>query len=118
MQSTCRLHDTAHLTGLESKGRILEFFLHVALAKVAEIAALAGRGAVGFGGGELTEGDFARLDSGLVGFDDLEGVVSGAGDFRLGQIMSAGTRGGRERSWRCGGKVPRASCLVVDCRGA
>lgn len=67
---------------MQTKGGILKLLLHVTLAKVAEVAALAGGGAVGLGEGELAEGD-AAVDFCLVGLDDGEGLVLCACDFGL-----------------------------------
>jgi hypothetical protein len=83
MQTAGRLDDAAHLAGLQAKGRDLELLLHVALAEVAQVAALAGRRAVGLGEGELAEGDAAGVDLGLVGLDDGEGLVFRARDLGL-----------------------------------
>lgn len=83
MQTAGRLDDAAHLAGLQAEGGVLKLLLHVALAKVAQIAALAGRGAVGLGQGELAQGDGARLDLLLVAAEDLEGLILGARDFGL-----------------------------------
>ena len=86
MQPAGGLHDAADLAGLEAERGVLELLLHVALAKVAEVAALAGAAAVGLGEGQLAEGDFAGLDLGLVGLDDLEGLVFGAGYLGLDAV--------------------------------
>lgn len=83
MQTAGRLDDAAHLAGLQAKGRDLELLLHVALAEVAQVAALAGGRAVGLGEGELAEGDAAGVDLGLVGLDDGEGLVFRARDLGL-----------------------------------
>ena len=88
VQTTSSLHNTAHLARLEAKGGILKLLLHVSLAKVAEVASLARRGAIRLGEGELAEGDAARLDLVLVGLDDLVGVLLGAGDFSLDMFVS------------------------------
>lgn len=83
VQAACRLNDAAHLAGLEAKGGVLELLLHVALAKVAQVAALAGRGAVRLGGGDVAEAG-AQLDLLLVALEDRAGFFLGAGDFGLG----------------------------------
>lgn len=49
VQAASRLDDTAHLPRLQAKGGVLKFLLHVALAKVAQVAAFAGGGAVRLG---------------------------------------------------------------------
>lgn len=83
VQTTRRLDHAAHLAGLEVESGILKLLLHVALAKVSQVAALACGRAVGLGGGELAEGDVSRLDRGFVALDDGEGFVFCACDFRL-----------------------------------
>lgn len=88
VQPASRLNNTTHLTRLESESRILELLLHVALAKVAQVTALASRGTVGLGGGEIAEGNGSALDSRLVGLNDLEGFFFGAGDVRLARLVS------------------------------
>lgn len=88
MQPTGRLYNAAHLAGLETKCSVLKLLLHIPLAEVAKVAPLACRRAVGFGEGELAQGYGAGLDLGLVGLDDLESVVLGAGDFGL-RVWSA-----------------------------
>ena len=84
MQPAGRLDDAADLAGLETERGLLELPLHVALAKIAQVAALAGAAAVGLGEGQLAEGDVARLDLGLVRLEDLEGLVLGPGYLGLG----------------------------------
>lgn len=80
MQPARRVHDARDAAGLQGKGGLLELLLHVALAKVAEVAALAGAAAVGLGDGELLQGGVAALDALLVALDDLLGVILGARD--------------------------------------
>lgn len=83
MQAALSLDYAAHLSRLERKGGVLKLLLHVALAKVSQVAPLARAAAVALGQGELAEADVAALDAGLVGLDDVAGVVLGAGDFAL-----------------------------------
>ena len=61
MQTARRVDDGADLSGLEGKGGLLKLLLHIALAKVAQVAALAGAAAVGLGLGQLAEGDEGQL---------------------------------------------------------
>lgn len=83
VQSALRLDDAAHLSRLQRKGGLLKLLLHVSLAKVAQVASLAGTAAVALGQGEFAEVDIAALDAGLVGLDDLAGIVLGASDLAL-----------------------------------
>lgn len=83
MQAAIRLDHLAHLAGLQRKRSLLEGLLHVSLAKVPQITALAGAAAVALAHGQLAEGDLAALDAGLVALDDGAGLVLGAGDFAL-----------------------------------
>lgn len=80
MQPASRLDHAAHLAGLQGERGVLELLLHVALAEVAEVAALAGGAAVALGGGELAEGRPARPDLLLVVADRGERLVLGARD--------------------------------------
>lgn len=83
MQATGSLDNAAHLARLKGKRGFFKLLLHVAAAKVAKIAALSRRRAVGLGRGEVAERCGARLDLGLVGLDDIHGLFFGAGDFGL-----------------------------------
>lgn len=81
MQATGRLNDSAHLTWLEGKRGLFEFLLHVAAAEIAQVAAFAGRGAVGLGGRKVAEVNGSRLDFCLVSLDDFQSLVLGTSDF-------------------------------------
>jgi hypothetical protein len=83
MQAAGRLNDATNLAGVEGKSGILKLLLHVATAKVAEVAALPGAGAVALRKSELSERGGARLDALLVAADDGGGVVLGAGNVGL-----------------------------------
>lgn len=91
VQPTRRLDHAAHLPRLERKSRILKLLLHITLAKVPEITALAGRRAVALGEGQLPEGNGARLDLLLVGEDDLHGLILGARDLGLAPAAGSAT---------------------------
>lgn len=111
MQTAGRLDDAAHLAGLQAKGRDLELLLHVALAEVAQVAALAGGRAVGLGEGELAEGDAAGVDLGLVGLDDGEGLVFRARD--LGLLSNSFVSSHIVFLFTLGSHTPDAAAIVV-----
>lgn len=71
------------LARLEGKGGFLEGGLHVALSKIAKVAALPSTAAVGLGDGQVAQRGLAARDALLIALDDLPGVVFGAGDLGL-----------------------------------
>lgn len=84
MQTTGRLHDARHFSGLERKCSLLKGLLHVSFSKVAQVTALASTAAVGLGDSQLGQCLLLRLDDLLVVYlDDLSGLGLGAGDFVL-----------------------------------
>lgn len=98
MQSTSRVHNAADLAGLQRKSGILKLLLHVAASKVAEVAPLPSRGAVGLGQGQLSEGNGAGLDALFESLQGGEGFLLGAGDLGLSLVVSDGQREQNERS--------------------
>lgn len=91
MQATGGFNNATHLAGLEGKRGVLELLLHVTAAKVAQIAALSRRGAVGLSRSKVAQRRGAGLDLCFVGLDDLHGLFFGAGD--VGLAPRAGAAG-------------------------
>jgi hypothetical protein len=75
VQPARRVDDAADLAGLQRKGGVLKLLLHVAAAKVAEVAPLARAAAVRLGLGQVAQARPAAPDRLLVALDDLAGVL-------------------------------------------
>lgn len=83
MQPTRSIYYARDATRLQGKGSVLKLALHVALAKVPQIAALAGTATVRLGDGEVLQGRLAAVDALLVVLDNLLCVFLRARDRRL-----------------------------------
>lgn len=111
VQATGRLHDARHLAGLERKGGFLKGLLHVAFAKVAQVAPLTGTAAVGLGDGQLGQRLLLGLDDLLVVYlDDVSGLGLGAGDF----VLRGVGRGTRQHTVCTTQRI----ALLISCPGA
>lgn len=80
MIAAARLNDVTDLTWFQRERRFFKLLLHLAVAKVAEIATLAGAAAVRLARGQLAETGRARPDARLVTQDDGQRLLLGSRD--------------------------------------
>lgn len=80
MQATSSLDHSGQLADLERESSILKLALHITLAKVAQVAALAGTAAVTLSNGKFGQRSLARTDLLLVAAKDGVCLVLGALD--------------------------------------
>lgn len=78
MQPARRIHHSRNTTRLQRKRRLLKLALHIALAKVSQVAALARAAAVRLGDRQVLQRRLAAGDALLVRLDDCLRVLLGA----------------------------------------
>lgn len=83
MNATLRLHDTAHLTGLERKRRIFEWLLHLSPREPAQVATFGVRTTIRMFLCQCGEFRGVPCDLGLVLFEDADCLFFGTCNIRL-----------------------------------